>query len=108
MKGSRRNATGAVALTELSGPPTTTVAEKGPFCRHRIVVKARDELLARVDDAGELLGRCDLGRDVLPIPTENPGRDMQLPNIARLSAGEAKRGDMSPEPRCPYRKFELP
>ena len=32
---------------------------------------------------------------------------MQLPDIAGLGAGIAKRGDMARESRRPYRKFEL-
>jgi hypothetical protein len=63
--------------------------------------------LARVDLAGKLLGRRDLGPDGLAIPTDHPRTDMQHPNIAGLGAGEAKRGDMGPEPRRPDRQFEL-
>jgi hypothetical protein len=47
------------------------------------------------------------GRDALAIPIDHRRRDVELPDIAGLGAGEAKRGDMGREPRRPYRKFEL-
>jgi hypothetical protein len=60
-----------------------------------------------VNLAGKLLRRRDLGPDRLAIPTDHPRTDMQLPKIAGLSAGEAKRGNMGSEARCPDRQFEL-
>jgi hypothetical protein len=52
--------------------------------------------------AGELLGRRDLGRDTLAILADHRRRDMELPDIAKLSPGEAKRSDMAGEPGRAY------
>jgi hypothetical protein len=51
-----------------------------------------------VDLAGELLRWRDGSRDASTIPIKHRSRDMQLPNIARLRPGQAKRCDVGGEP----------